>query len=184
MTQVQSNHYTTSRSTLFGLADCREASTRRAFDFSGERDGSLLESEIAADREPDSATDDRGSGAVKKASAAHTFGARLRQKRTDKKISLRKFAEMIGVSSTYLSQVEQGHYSPPTADRVTQIAAILGEDADEWIGLADRVPDDVDDIVKEHPKDMPELMRAARGMTPAQFAKLQEMIRKLRAKEK
>jgi HTH-type transcriptional regulator, competence development regulator len=120
---------------------------------------------------------------MRQAKEATTFGGRLRQKRLEKKITLRKFADMIGVSSTYLSQVEQGRYDPPTADRVTQIAKILGEDADEWIGLADRVPDDVDEIVKEHPKDMPELMRAARGLSPQQFAKLQQTIKRMRAKE-
>jgi len=45
------------------------------------------------------------------------------------------------------------------------------------------VPDDVDEIVKEHPKDMPELMRAARGLSPGQFAKLQQTIKRMRAKE-
>jgi len=55
------------------------------------------------------------------------FGARLREKRLAKQITLRKFATMISVSSTYLSQVEQGRYVPPTADRVRQIAEILGE---------------------------------------------------------
>lgn len=112
------------------------------------------------------------------------FGARLREMRLEKKITLRKFADMIGVSSTYLSQVEQGRYDPPTADRVRQIAKILGEDADLWIGLADRVPEDMEEIVKEHPKEMPELMRAARGLSPEQFEKLQQAIKRMRSKVK
>lgn len=129
-----------------------------------------------------------GGGAVKKAvqkkRTTTDFGARLREKRLAKQITLRKFATMIGVSSTYLSQVEQGRYDPPTADRVRQIAEILGEDVDLWIGLADRVPEDMEEIVKEHPKEMPELMRAARGLTPEQFAKLQQTIGRMRAKVK
>ncbi|WP_413431798.1 helix-turn-helix domain-containing protein [Crateriforma spongiae] len=124
--------------------------------------------------------------AVKKASqktrTTTRFGARLREKRLEKQITLRKFADMIGVSSTYLSQVEQGRYDPPTADRVRQIAKILGEDADLWIGLADRVPEDMEEIVKEHPKEMPELLRAARGLTPEQFAKLQQTIKRMKTK--
>src|SRR6056297_743806 len=129
-----------------------------------------------------------GGGAVKKTTqkkrTTTDFGARLREKRLAKQITLRKFATMIGVSSTYLSQVEQGRYDPPTADRVRQIAEILGEDVDLWIGLADRVPEDMEEIVKEHPKEMPELMRAARGLTPEQFAKLQQTIGRMRAKVK
>ena len=58
------------------------------------------------------------------------------------------------------------------------------EDADEWIGLAGRVPDDIDDIVRSHPKEMPELMRAAKGLTPEQFARLQQTIARMKSKEK
>lgn len=121
---------------------------------------------------------------VQRARKTTEFGQRLREKRLEKQITLRKMADMIGVSSTYLSQVEQGRYDPPTADRVADIAKILGEDIDLWIGLADRVPDDMEEIVKEHPKEMPELLRAARGLMPEQFAKLQQTILRMRANGK
>ena len=122
--------------------------------------------------------------ATKKGEAEIPFGVRLRQVRMGQKISLRKFSEMVGISPTYLSQVEQGHFVPPTADRVKKMAEILGEDPDEWIGLADRVPDDLEDRVKQHPKDMPELMRLATGLTPAQFETIKEQIRKMKKREK
>ena len=123
-------------------------------------------------------------GAMKKARGANSFGAVLREKRLAKKITLRKFAEQVGVSATYLSQVEQDHFAPPTADRVTQIAELLGEDSDEWIRLADRVPDDVDVMVRQHPKDMPELMRLATGLSPEQFEVIKEQIRKMKKRGK
>ena len=41
------------------------------------------------------------------------FGTLVREKRTAKGISLRKFAALVGVSATYLSQVEQGNCDPP-----------------------------------------------------------------------
>ncbi|MBB3205100.1 transcriptional regulator with XRE-family HTH domain [Rhodopirellula rubra] len=119
-----------------------------------------------------------------KTRGAKSFGAVLREKRMAKKITLRKFAEMIGVSATYLSQVEQDHFAPPTADRVTKIAELLGEDPDEWIRLADRVPDDVDVMVRQHPKDMPELMRLATGLSPKQFEVIKEQIRKMKKRGK
>ena len=121
---------------------------------------------------------------MKKATSEVPFGVRLREARMAKKISLRRFSEMVGVSPTYLSQVEQGHFAPPTADRVKRMAEILGEDSDVWIGLADRVPDDLEARVKQHPKDMPELMRLATGLTPAQFETIKEQIRKMKKREK
>jgi len=43
-----------------------------------------------------------------------TFGQVLREARLAKGITLRKFAEMVGISPTYLSQVEQDNADPAT----------------------------------------------------------------------
>ncbi|MBK9119776.1 MAG: helix-turn-helix transcriptional regulator [Phycisphaerales bacterium] len=72
------------------------------------------------------------------------FGQVLRERRIAKGYSLRKFAEMVGVSPTYLSQVEQDKVEkPPTAERVRRMAELLGESVDELSALADRVPEDL-----------------------------------------
>lgn len=42
-----------------------------------------------------------------------SFGELLREKRLEKDLSLRKFASLVGVSPTYLSQVEQDNVMPP-----------------------------------------------------------------------
>jgi len=109
-----------------------------------------------------------------------TFGALLREKRIAKKVSLRKFAELVGVSPTYLSQVEQGNVVPPTADRVKRMADLLGENADEWIALAGRVPEDMPEIIQSQPTEMPQLLREASGLTADQLRKLREQIPRLR----
>lgn len=109
-----------------------------------------------------------------------TFGQRLREKRIEKGFSLRRFAELVGVSPTYLSQVEQGNVMPPTADRVKRMAELLGENPDEWIALAGRVPDDLPEIIQQRPTEMPELLREASGLTDDQFRELREQLRKLK----
>jgi transcriptional regulator with XRE-family HTH domain len=43
-----------------------------------------------------------------------TFGGLLRERRIQKGFSLRKFAALVGVSPTYLSQVDQCNVDPPT----------------------------------------------------------------------
>ena len=91
----------------------------------------------------------------------HGFGGRLRKERLNHGYSLRKFAELLGVSSTYLSQVEQQRYAPVTASRAARIAEILGDDPDYWIGLADRIPEDLEPIIRRHPTTMPALIRIA-----------------------
>ncbi len=108
------------------------------------------------------------------------FGEMLREKRIEKKFSLRKFAELVGVSPTYLSQVEQGNVMPPTADRVKRMAELLGENPDLWIALAGRVPEDLPGIIQKQPTAMPELLREASGLTADQLRKLSEQAKKLK----
>jgi len=108
------------------------------------------------------------------------FGPALRDKRIAKGYSLRKFADLVGVSPTYLSQVEQGNVDPPTAERVSKMAEILGENADELIALAGRVPGDLPKIIQRQPTHMPELLREAKGLTAEQLRALIEQARKLK----
>lgn len=91
----------------------------------------------------------------------HGFGGQLRKARLNQGYSLRTFAGMLGVSSTYLSQVEQQKYAPVTASRAAKVAEILGDDPDFWIGLADRIPEDLEPIIRRHPTTMPTLIRVA-----------------------
>jgi transcriptional regulator with XRE-family HTH domain len=102
------------------------------------------------------------------------FGQVLREKRMEKGFSLRKFAGLVGVSPTYLSQVEQMNVDPPTADRVKRIAELLGESVDEWTSLAGRITEDLPGIIHQEPTEVPDLLRAVRGLTADQLRKLRE----------
>ena len=113
------------------------------------------------------------------------FGQMLREARIAKGYSLRKFAEMVGISPTYLSLVEQGKVgSQPTAERVKRMAELLEENIDHWIALAGRVPEDLPEIIQKQPTEMPELLREASGLTAEQLRKLTEQARKLKDKDR
>ena len=116
-------------------------------------------------------------------STPKTFGQILREKRLAKSYSLRSFAKLVEVSPTYLSQVEQDNVDPPTADRVKRMADILGENPDEWIALAGRVPVDLPKIIQDEPTAMPELLRAASGLTGDQIRLLTEQVREIKKRE-
>lgn len=109
-----------------------------------------------------------------------TFGQVLRKARLERKVSLRKFAEMVGISPTYLSQVEQDNVDPPTAERVQRMAELLRENADEWISLAGRVPGDVPGIIHQQPTEMPQLLREASGLNADQLRQLRDQIRRMK----
>jgi transcriptional regulator with XRE-family HTH domain len=112
-----------------------------------------------------------------------TFGQLLREKRMAKGFSLRKFAGLVGISPTYLSQVEQDNVDPPTADRVKKMAELLGENVDEWTALAGRLTEDLPDIIREEPTLVPDLLRAMRGLTADQLKRLREEAERMKGED-
>ena len=118
-----------------------------------------------------------------KKKSGKTFGQLLREKRMEKGFSLRKFAGLVGISPTYLSQVEQDNVDPPTADRVKKMAELLGENVDEWTALAGRLTEDLPDIIHEEPTLVPDLLRAMRGMTADQLKRLREEAERMKGEE-
>lgn len=65
------------------------------------------------------------------------FGAELRRRREARGHTLRDFARQLGISATYLSEVERGRL-PGTlsTERIIDAARLLHEDPDEWLVLA------------------------------------------------
>lgn len=107
------------------------------------------------------------------------FGELVRQKRLAKGLSLRRFAQLVGVSPTYVSQVEQGNFDPPTAERAERMAVILGESADALIALAGRMPHDLSGIICERPLELAAFLRESSGLTREQLQSLVEQARRL-----
>lgn len=83
----------------------------------------------------------------------NNFGMLLRGLREQRRISLRKFAESIGMDPSNYSRIERGEVAPPGEDVLSRIACGLGIEpglSDEWYNLkfqADterhRIPDEV-----------------------------------------
>jgi HTH-type transcriptional regulator, competence development regulator len=111
-----------------------------------------------------------------------SFGALVRQEREAKEIGLREMAKKIGVSPTYLSKIERGDFDPPAEDKVRKIAEIIGRDPDELLALAGRVASDLTDIIRQQPRGMADFLRAAKGLTAEDMARLARQAQK--AKEK
>lgn len=105
-----------------------------------------------------------------------TFGKRVRAKRTEKQITLRKFAEMIEVSPTYISQIERDEFKPPSEEIIRQIAKILGENEDEMLALAKKVSSDLPDIIQKHPKEVATFLRTAKGFSREDWQDLTQKI--------
>ena len=74
------------------------------------------------------------------------FGAFLQRKREEKRITLRKMAEMLGLSAPFLSDVEKDRRNPPELAKLEQIARILDltyEEQETMYNLAGKKRDSV-----------------------------------------
>lgn len=113
-----------------------------------------------------------------------SFGQYVRQLRTAKGITLREFARRLDVSPTYISQIEQGNFSPPAEERVVHMAQILGEDADELLALAGRVADDLPEIIREQPRALATFLRTAQGLSADEINRLAKQAEKIKQQRK
>jgi len=111
--------------------------------------------------------------------AKRSFGAYVRWKREQANISLRSFAEKVGVSATYISLIEQGKAPPPAAQRVQRMAAILHENPDDLLALAGKVADDLKAIIHTHeaPAELASFLRHVKGMSAEDLERLRHLAR-------
>ena len=115
------------------------------------------------------------------------FGKRIRElreakRKTDPAFSLRRFAQAVGISATFLSKVETGDSLPPSADKVKRMAKLLETDADELLALAGKVDPMLSEIIREMPRAMADFLRTAReeGLTNIDIERLTRSIKKKR----
>lgn len=111
-----------------------------------------------------------------------SFGALVRQEREAREIGLREMAKKIGVSPTYVSKIERDEFPPPAEDKVRKIAEIIGRDPDELLALAGRVASDLTDIIRQRPREMADFLRAARGLSVEDMARLARQAQKAKDK--
>jgi len=110
-----------------------------------------------------------------------TIGEFIRRERESKGLKLREMARLIGASATFLSKVETEDWKPGE-EKLRKIAEILECDADVLLALADKVSSDLEDIIKENPRELAALLRTTKGMTADEMEKLAREAQ--RAKQK
>ncbi|MHB9023440.1 MAG: helix-turn-helix domain-containing protein [Armatimonadota bacterium] len=84
------------------------------------------------------------------------FGHRIKElreirKQTDPSFNLRGFAQMVGLSPTFISRLESGTGVLPKNENIEKMADALGADRDELFALASKVEPGVTEIIVETP---------------------------------
>jgi len=108
------------------------------------------------------------------------FGATVRALREQRQISLRKFADKVGISPTYLSKVERDEFPPPGEETIKQIAEALGQDPDELLALAGKVSSDLPAIIQQRPREMASFLRTAGELTPEELGRLTKYVERMK----
>lgn len=112
------------------------------------------------------------------------FGQYLRGVREAKKISLRKFAEKVGKTPTYISKIERNELgTKPSEELVKRIAEELNLDFDDLIILAGRIPEEIPNIINERPQQMTALLRTAKNLSNEELQKFMIKMNKQGAKK-
>lgn len=94
---------------------------------------------------------------------AATFGKLIRQARKDCKYSQRELAKLLKIDFTYLSKLENNRADyAPKEEVIRGLAKHLKLNEEELIFLAGRIPQQEEDLLKQHYKDMPALFRRMR----------------------
>lgn len=107
------------------------------------------------------------------------FGATIRGLREKKGLSLRKFAEEVGISPTYTSKVERDEFPPPGEETIKKMAAILEQDADILLALAGKAASDISNIAQTRPKILPTFFRKAATLSDENLRKLLKQMEKM-----
>ena len=107
------------------------------------------------------------------------FGEKIRELRKAKLLGQRALADMVGVSFTYVSKVENekldfGDY--PSEDLIRRLAEALDADADELLLLAKKIPEEIKSRVLERPD-------AFRKIAKLDDAELDDLLREIDRRE-
>lgn len=94
-----------------------------------------------------------------------TFGEYVRAKRQERKMGQRELARALGISPSYINDIEKNNRVAPRPEIIKSLAELLEADAETIFDLAGlsrkTIPPDVDEIINAHPETIP-LLRAIR----------------------
>ena len=103
------------------------------------------------------------------------IGELIREIRNEKGISLRKLAEIVGVSNVNILYIEKGKINT-SLPILKGIAKALNYNIDKLLSFANMIDDDIKAIINKRPVLITEFLRAAKNFTNNDWKVLTEKI--------
>jgi HTH-type transcriptional regulator, competence development regulator len=110
-----------------------------------------------------------------------TFGSYLRRMRLRHPggLSIREVARRAGIDVSYVSRMEKDEVAPPREEVILKLAEVLGLDGpDELLRLANKIPPDVQDIIRKNYQEIPSFLRSASKLKPEDWSRLSDYLKK------
>jgi transcriptional regulator with XRE-family HTH domain len=82
------------------------------------------------------------------------FGEKVRELRKAKNLTQQRLAEKVKVNFTYISKIENGKLDfgdYPSDDLILKLARALGANADEFLLMAEKIPEQIKKRVMQRP---------------------------------
>jgi transcriptional regulator with XRE-family HTH domain len=112
-----------------------------------------------------------------------TFGQKIRDYRIENThLSLRKLAETVDISPTYLSRIENDKEPPPSEDIIIRIAQTLGVDEDELLSYADKISPDLYKTILEKPNLFPNFISTVRNFDQTRLEDIIKLVQFIQSK--
>jgi len=111
------------------------------------------------------------------------FGQRVRALREakaaqDPEFGLRRVAQRVGISPTFLSRIETGKGDAlPSEENIVKLAHELGEDPDRLLALAGKVRSELLDLIIEQPEAFAKVIEALGGKPTETFDRVAQEVR-------
>lgn len=110
------------------------------------------------------------------------LGGVIRDLRTSKNIGLRTLAKTVGISATYLSQIERGEVPRPAYDKIEALAKALGEDPMAFLEMGSDTKG-FKNLVDQIPPDLkPVFLRTLRKFSSKDIKDIQRLFTEMAGK--
>ena len=111
-----------------------------------------------------------------------SFAAYIRERRErlrsqDRRYSVRRVAQRIGVQPAYLSKIERGDFAPPSEEKIRLLAQELGEDTDLLLAMAGKVSQDLQAIIRARPQLFADLIRQLKDLPDGAILRVVREVR-------
>jgi transcriptional regulator with XRE-family HTH domain len=86
------------------------------------------------------------------------FGSELRRLRLKQGVGIKRLAQDLGISHTYISHIERGK-TLPSETLIRKLAAYFNVNAEDLLLAAGKFPQDIEELLDKHPREVVMVLR-------------------------